>query len=131
LSIEAAFVGTLGRDAEGKVSKNGKPYLRLNARVGGGDAAQWVSILVFDGNVAESPEKFMKGARVYCEGTIKLEEWTGQDGAKRAGLSCFASLCRLSEIGSNKPKTQKPAKSADTAPRPVRANDFHSDEVPW
>ena len=31
--IECAFFGTLGRDAESKVSKTGKPYLRLNVRV--------------------------------------------------------------------------------------------------
>jgi hypothetical protein len=39
--IEAAFFGALGRDGELKTSKNGKPYLRLNIRVGDGDTAQW------------------------------------------------------------------------------------------
>jgi hypothetical protein len=38
--IEAAFFGSLGRDAEAKTSKNGKPYLRMNVSVGDGDAAQ-------------------------------------------------------------------------------------------
>ena len=32
--IEAAMFGALGRDAEAKTSKTGKPYLRLNVRVG-------------------------------------------------------------------------------------------------
>ena len=46
--IEAAFFGALGRDAESKVSKSGKRYLRLNVRVGDGDSAQWVSVMCFD-----------------------------------------------------------------------------------
>lgn len=41
--IEAAMFGALGRDAEAKTSKSGKNYLRLNIRVGDGDAAQWVN----------------------------------------------------------------------------------------
>jgi hypothetical protein len=39
-SIEAALFGTLGRDAERKTSKNGKPYLRLNVACGEGDATR-------------------------------------------------------------------------------------------
>jgi hypothetical protein len=43
MSIECAFFGTLGRDAESKISKNGKPYLRFTCRVGESDASQWVN----------------------------------------------------------------------------------------
>jgi hypothetical protein len=43
MSIEVALFGTLGRNAESKVSKSGKPYLRLNVRVGDGDSLQWVN----------------------------------------------------------------------------------------
>jgi hypothetical protein len=45
--IECAFVGVLGRDAESRTSKAGKPYLKLNCRVGDGDGGQWVSIMLF------------------------------------------------------------------------------------
>jgi hypothetical protein len=46
--IECAFFGALGRDAESKVAKSGKPYLKLNCRVGDGEAAQWVSVMCFE-----------------------------------------------------------------------------------
>jgi len=75
MSIEAAFFGSLGRDAESKTSKAGKAYLRLAVRVGDGDGAQWVSFMAFDPRAIEQANKFVKGARVYCEGALSLNEW--------------------------------------------------------
>ena len=100
--IEAAFFGALGRDAESKVSKAGKAYLRLNIRVGDGDGAQWVSAMVFDQSAIDAVDKLIKGARVYVEGSLSVTEWSGQDGAKRHGLSLMSGHCRLSQIGRNK-----------------------------
>jgi single-stranded DNA-binding protein len=104
MSIETAFFGTLGRDAEVKTSKGGKEYLRLNVRVGDGDAAQRVSAMVFDPDAIAAADKMVKGARVYVEGRLEVSEWTGQDGAKRHGLSVMSWHCRLSAIGRNKPR---------------------------
>jgi single-stranded DNA-binding protein len=102
MSIECAFFGVLGRDAEFKTSKAGKQYLRLAVRVGDGEAAQWVSVLAFESNAIEQADKFSKGARVYVEGSIRLEEWSGQDGTARHGLSVMSWHARLAAIGRNK-----------------------------
>ena len=102
--IEAAFFGALARDAESKTAASGKRYLRLNVRVGDGDSAQWVNVTAFDTKAIETAEKLLKGARVYIEGRLSLDEWTAQDGAKRHGLSLMSWHCRLSEIGRNRPK---------------------------
>ena len=102
--IEAAFFGSLSRDAELKTSKAGKRYLRLNVRVGDGEDVQWLGVMAFDEKAIEAAEKLTKSARVYIEGRISIDEWTGQDGAKRSGLSCLSWHCRLSQIGRNKPK---------------------------
>jgi single-stranded DNA-binding protein len=106
MTIEAAFFGTLCRDAESKTSKTGKPYLRLNVCVGDSEAAQWVSVMAFDKEAIAAADKFVKGARCYVEGKLSLDEWTGQDGAKRTGLSRSSWHCRLAQIGRNKPNTQ-------------------------
>jgi single-stranded DNA-binding protein len=102
--IEAAFFGALGRDAESKTSKNGKAYLRLNVRIGDGDGAQWVSAMVFDQSAIDAADKLLKGARVYVEGSLSVNEWTDQDGGKRHGLSVMSWHCRLSQIGRNRPR---------------------------
>src|SRR6516165_8669118 len=98
MGIEAAFLGTLGKDAEPKTSTRGRLYLRMNVRVGDGEGAQWVNITCFDGKAIETPHKFMKGARVYCECRLTLDKWTDQAGAERYGLNGMAWHCRLSEI---------------------------------
>jgi single-stranded DNA-binding protein len=129
MSIECAFFGSLSRDAEAKTSKNGKRYLRLNVRVGDGDQAQFVSVTCFDQAALGQAEKFVKGARCYVEGALKLEQWSGQDGVMRHGLSCLSWHTRLSEIGKNRPrKEREPAAKPQSAARP---NDFHDDSIPF
>jgi single-stranded DNA-binding protein len=106
MTIEVALFGVLGRDAESKVSKSGKAYLRLNIRSGDGDVAQWINAMIFGDDVPEFAPRLAKGARVYVEGSLKLDEWTAQDGTKRHGLSVMSWHCRLAEIGRNKPKRE-------------------------
>ena len=132
--IEAAFFGALGRDCESKTSKAGKPYLRLNVRVGDDrDDAQWISVLAFDPRAIEQADKFLKGARVYVEGRLSCDEWTNAEGVKRFGLSVMSWHCRLSEIGRN--KKSQPKRNGDAKPpaqeKPASANDFHDDEIPF
>jgi single-stranded DNA-binding protein len=111
--IEVAFFGALGRDAEPKTSKAGKAYLRLSVRVGDGDGAQWVSVLAFDESTVETAADFLKGVRVYVEGTLQLNEWIGQDGAKRTGLQTMSWHTRLARIGRNRTSQRRdPVKRA-------------------
>jgi single-stranded DNA-binding protein len=105
--IEYAFFGALGRDAESKVSKAGKPYLKFSTRVGDGESAVWVLVMCFDERAIAAAEQMTKGARVYVEGRLEPTEWTGQDGAQRHGLSCMSWHARLAQIGRQKPKRER------------------------
>jgi single-stranded DNA-binding protein len=136
MSIEAAMFGALGRDAELKTSKNGKPYLRLNVRVGDGDAAQWVSAMVFDPEATAISDKFVKAARIYIEGSLRLDEWTDQAGAKRHGLSVMSWHCRLAAIGRNKPRKRDDSDHVSVAGGSVRRSstgggNFYDDPIPF
>jgi single-stranded DNA-binding protein len=140
MTIECAFFGSLGRDAEAKTSKGGKAYVRLNVRVGDGDTGQWITATVFDAEAIEVADKLVKGARVYLEGRLTLDEWTAQDGAKRHGLSVMSWHCRLSQIGRNRPpKRDKPQPAASGRERAARSDyapngranaDLH-DDIPF
>ncbi|MHC2536012.1 single-stranded DNA-binding protein [Bradyrhizobium diazoefficiens] len=122
MSIECAFFGVLGRDAENKVSGSGKNYLRLNVRTGDGDAAQWLNVMCFDADAIAVVDKMVKGARVYVEGKLSLDEWTAQDGSKRHGLSAVSWHCHLSQIGRNKqPRQDKPTSGQIAASRNMHA----------
>ena len=118
MSIEVALFGMLGRDAEPKTSKNGRPYLRLNVACGEGDATQWVSAMVFDERAIAVVDKLVKGARIYLEGRLSLSQWAAQDGTTRSGLSVMSWHCRLSQIGRAKAKSEKPSPALQSVDAP-------------
>jgi len=132
MSIEAAFFGSLGRDAESKTSKTGKPYLRAGVRVGDGEGAQWVNVTAFDEKAIATADGFVKGARVYVEGRLSLDQWTAQDGAARTGLSCMSWHCRLAQIGRNKPKRQRDSsEQPNNQAAPALVGGDLDDEIPF
>lgn len=126
--LECAFVGVLGRDAESRTSKAGKFYLKLNCRVGNGDDGQWISVMLF-GDLAQdlTAKAMLKGARIYVEcNNLRIDEWTGQDGTKRTGLSAMSWYVRPCEIGDAKPKRERTATNRQAA---HNSGDFYSDPV--
>jgi len=119
MSIQAAFAGILGKDAESKTSAKGKQYLRLSVRVGEGDRAQWINLTTFDDRAIAEADKFVKGAVVYAEGRLTLDKWTTQEGAERHGLSVLSWHTRLAQIGRNKQRRTRHAGGERTEARPL------------
>jgi single-stranded DNA-binding protein len=104
MTIDCAFFGFLAADADPRTSKAGKPWVRLRAGVGKDDDVQWVSVAVF-GKAAEHAATLVKGDRIYCEGTIKLDTWRGSDGVERHTLAVAAFKCEQThKIGRAKEK---------------------------
>jgi single-stranded DNA-binding protein len=136
MSIDCAFFGFCAADAESKVSKAGKNWVRLRVGVGKDDEVQWINVAVF-GKAAEAAAELVKGDRVYCEGTIKLNSWRGSGGVERCGLSVAAFRCeRTHLIGRNRPKKNDRDSVADGSTGPdrstaARGGDFHNDEIPF
>jgi single-stranded DNA-binding protein len=64
MSIECAFFGSVGRDAEVMTSKAGGQYRRFSVRDGSGDATQWVTVMYFGDDAAELAPKVTQGTRV-------------------------------------------------------------------
>jgi single-stranded DNA-binding protein len=106
-AIDCAFYGFLAADAERRTSQTGKVWARLRIGAGRDEAVQWLSLAVF-GKAAETAAELKKGDRIYCEGTIRLEQWTGKDGAERAGLSVASfKIERTHRIGRNRPRRER------------------------
>ncbi len=118
-TIEAAFLGRVGRDPELRRAKGGElALLTLSVAVGddGDDAnpPEWVKIAVFGERAEALAEQLAKGARIYCEGKLRLERWEGRDGAPRAGLAVTATLLQpLGQIGRRRPKGARHANGRD------------------
>jgi len=121
--IECAFIGVLGRDAEVKTSGKGRQYLKMDLRVAENDDAQWVTTLSFDPNAIPLAGTFVKGAKVYVEGRISMNEWQDQSGAKRFGLAAIANHSRLVAIGRHRPRDQGDNGYRQAAARRTRGDD--------
>jgi single-strand DNA-binding protein len=131
MTIDAAFYGTVVRDAEAKISKNGKAYARFTVRDGDGDAAQFVSVMYFGADTGEIAAKIAKGTRIYVEGTLRLDRWE-KDGEPRVGLSVMSWHARVPAIGQHKSKKAAAAPTDHTAAAPVQqTDDFPSDNIPF
>src|SRR5262249_13203941 len=113
-----------------KTSKNNKPYLRLNIAVSEGETTTWVGAMVFDERAIAIADALVKGARVYVEGRLSLNEWTTSDGVTRTGLSILSWHCHLSQIGRAKVKAEK-LKPAPQAARAGAAFDDAIDDLPF
>jgi single-stranded DNA-binding protein len=105
--------------------------LRANVRVGDGEAAQWISVLAFDERALASADKYLKGARVYCEGRLTLGEYTAGDGSKRASLSVMSWHFRLPQIGRNKPKRKSSREQTNNQGTPAQAGSELDDQIPF
>jgi single-strand DNA-binding protein len=135
MSIDCAFYGFLAADAEARTSKAGKPWTRLRVGVGKDDNLQWVAVAVF-GRAAETAAELRKGDRIYCEGSIRLDSWTGADGNERHGLNVAAlKIDRTHNIGRNRPKEVSVARGTilptgrRMRERAAADDDFHNDSL--
>jgi single-stranded DNA-binding protein len=128
MSIECAFYGFLAADAEARISQAGKAWTRLRVGVGKDDALQWLSVAVF-GPAADTAAELKKGDRIYCEGTIKLNAWRGQDGAERHGLSVASfKIDKTHQIGRNRPRRQR---DDSASPKAAAIADELNDPLPF
>jgi single-stranded DNA-binding protein len=92
-----------------------------------GETTIWVNAMVFDERAIAVADGFVKGAAVYLEGKLSLNEWTASDGTTRTGLSVLSWHCRLSQIGRAKAKSEKPKSAPQSAP----AGAPFDDEIPF
>jgi single-strand DNA-binding protein len=114
--IECATEGRVATDLETRTSKAGKSYARFRLVVGDGDQAQWLSVTAIGPKAMEVIPLLAKSDRLYLEGSLKLEKWTGQDGVERSGLSVLAwKLVPLAKIGRQKPAQARPTAEAPQA----------------
>jgi single-stranded DNA-binding protein len=128
--IECAFFGALTRDADHRTSKNGKPFTLLNVVVGDGDGRQFVSAIVF-GEAAIKVATLEKSRRVYVEGKVEINEWTGSDGVKRSSLKVTSfNAMEVSKIGRRRERKVAENPADDGAPDAAGPDEFYNDELP-
>jgi hypothetical protein len=113
MSIDAALLGTVIKDAELRASAAGKPWMSVIVRSGDGDAASFVQVAIF-GDAAVALGKIERNEKLYAEGSIRISEWTTAAGVKRTGLSMAGWRAERPGVGRN--KTKRPMSKQSGSP---------------
>lgn len=142
--IEAAFSARAASTAELKTSKSGKPWCAFGAAVSNGadtSDVTWVRVSVFGDLAQQVSEKLQKGDKLYCEGRLTLQTYTGRDGVERTGLQLAAHHVTRMGPKANKPERRKQAPhdaagaerdwQAPSAHRPIANPEHESDRIPF
>jgi len=100
---DVTITGRLGMDPELRYTPNGTAVCQLRLAIAEGQRTSWVTVVTF-GKVAESVANYLgKGRRVLVKGRLHTNEWTTQDGSRRARVEVYASRVRFMDT----PKKQE------------------------
>lgn len=115
------LIGNVGADPELRTLESGTKVVRLRLatteRIKKGDEwtdhTEWHSVVLWR-MLAERADKFVrKGSQIYVEGSLRRNEWTDKDGAKRSDVEIIANDMRL--LG-RRPEGVQPAAPQSAAP---------------
>ena len=124
MSLDVAGYGFLAADADARVSKNGKPWVRLRVGFGKGEGVIWLSVACF-GRAAESAAELKKGDRVYLEGQdLKQDTWRGKDGVERSGLSVTSFMVEQTHMIGRRGRRERESDGSPAGESPPLRDSF-------
>lgn len=89
------LIGRCGQDSRVGVTQKGTHYANVSIAVSTGkDQSQWFDVVAYD-KQAEWLARATKGAVVYVEGPVTLNQYQAKDGSQRASLSVTAYQVRV------------------------------------
>jgi single-strand DNA-binding protein len=130
-------IGNLGSDPEMRYTPNGNPVTSFtvatnrNYTTSSGERreeTEWFRVVAWN-QLAEHCNQFLaKGRRVYVEGRLKSDTWTGQDGQTRFRNEIIAnSVLFLDRSGGGGPGSEEGAPTPGQAEEPVG----DAEDLPW
>jgi len=131
-----SFTGTLGRDAEVRVTPSGQSVLNFTVanNIGFGDRQQtlWVRVALWGKRAEGSLQNYLKkGQQVFVSGELTQREYQANDGTTKASLELNANIVDL--VGKRNESGQQPAQNqsppAQSTNSPGSLDDF--DDVPF
>ena len=134
-----SFTGTVGRDAEVRVTPSGQSVLNVTVanNIGFGDRQQtlWVRVALWGKRAEGSLQNYLKkGQQVFISGELSQREYQANDGTTRTSLELNANIIDLvgkrNDQGQQQPQQQDCQQAAPQASNsPSSLDDF--DDVPF
>ena len=117
--IRAIVSGVLTRQAEERLSKTGKPYLKATIRDGSGDGARWVAAFVFNDAVREAISGMAAGEAIAVAGEIDAEIFTPEAGPARISWSIKVDGVLSAQTGARKRSAAEPEQPREGRDDPI------------
>jgi single-strand DNA-binding protein len=126
-------IGNVGTDPEMRYTPNGNPVTSFRLATGRTyttsagerrEETEWFTIVSWNQLAEQCNQYLLKGRRVYVEGRLKSNNWTGQDGQARFSNEIIANRVLFLDRGT---EGDGPGQEGDRAPDP--AGD--AEDLPW
>ncbi len=131
-----SFTGTVGRDAEVRVTPSGQSVLNITVanNIGFGDRQQtlWVRVALWGKRAEGSLQNYLKkGQQVFVSGELSQREYQANDGTTRTSLELNANIIDLvgKRNDQGQPQQQDYQQSSQPSNSPSSLDDF--DDVPF
>jgi single-stranded DNA-binding protein len=111
-NVFALAYGQVVTPAKVSASSKGTDYARMMIRSGEGDAAMFLTALIFDPDSIEAVESLQKGDAVAVSGTLQIAPYL-KDGTERIGYTLFGAKALTAAKPKPKPRKPKPAVNFD------------------
>lgn len=104
---ELTFAGNAGKDAVDKTTANGTRIVTFSlchtqkGKQGSPDKSTWITVKAFSW-AAETAARIKKGMNVYVKGPLSVDEYVGQDGAKKTSVCLIANSIGIIEKGEHR-----------------------------
>lgn len=133
-----SFTGTVGRDAEVRVTPSGQSVLNVTVanNIGFGDRQQtlWVRVALWGKRAEGSLQNYLKkGQQVFVSGELSQREYQANNGTTRTSLELNANIIDLvgkrNDQGQQQPQQQDYQQTSQPSNSPSSLDDF--DDVPF
>ncbi len=129
-------IGNLGSDPEMRYTPNGNPVTSFSVATGrtyttsDGERRQeteWFRVVAWNQLAEHCNQYLTKGRRVYVEGRLKSDTWTGQDGQTRFRNEIIANTVMFLDGSGGRPDSEEGAPQQDRSEEPVG----DAEDLPW
>ena len=129
-----SFTGTIGRDAEVRVTPSGQSVLNITVanNIGFGDRQQtlWFRVTLWGKRAEGSFQNYLKkGQQVFVSGELSQREYQANDGTTRSSLEINANIIDLVGKRNDSAQPQQIQQQPQPANSPNSLDDF--DDVPF
>ena len=136
------LIGNVGTDPEMRYTPNGKAVttfrLAVTRRFNGQDGerqddTEWFTTVTWNALAEQCSQWLTKGRRVFIEGRLKSNTWTGADGVARFGNEVIASRVLFLDRGENQPNNSNQQQPAAREPIAAQssAQPPSEEDLPW